>query len=364
MTLTLEQVRQTRFHLARRNGYEPVDVDNFVDKVEATLSQLSEENQTLKQQVEALGSSEPSSIFVPGDPGATDSLRAELASARGELDGVRGELQGRNEEAEQLRAELASARGELEDVRGELDGLRAELDAARGQLDAAHGELEGARGELEGTRGELGAARGEADQLRQAHAAQAAAVEEGPKGRVENIVVTSSADAAPAVTRLLQMATEQAERLVGESQVEAQRQVSEARGEAESIIDSANRKAHETLTDSRTRADRVESEARVNAERLTTDAQNRAAAVNSEADQRRTELFTALESERDQLRGRVDHLRSFEGAFRTNLTNHLQNQIKVLQDASFEPEDTPDILSEPARGSATPRLDALLGDQG
>jgi len=74
MTLTLEQVRQTRFHLARRNGYEPVDVDNFVDKVEATLSQLSEENQTLKQQVEALGSSEPSSIFVPGDPGATDPV--------------------------------------------------------------------------------------------------------------------------------------------------------------------------------------------------------------------------------------------------------------------------------------------------
>lgn len=49
MTLTLEQVRQTRFHLARRNGYEPVDVDNFVDKVEATLSQMTEENETLKQ---------------------------------------------------------------------------------------------------------------------------------------------------------------------------------------------------------------------------------------------------------------------------------------------------------------------------
>ena len=43
MTLTLEQVRQTRFHLARRNGYEPVDVDNFVDKVEVTLAQLSAE---------------------------------------------------------------------------------------------------------------------------------------------------------------------------------------------------------------------------------------------------------------------------------------------------------------------------------
>ena len=44
MTLSLEQVRQTRFHLARRNGYEPMDVDNFVDKVEVTLQQLGEEN--------------------------------------------------------------------------------------------------------------------------------------------------------------------------------------------------------------------------------------------------------------------------------------------------------------------------------
>ena len=79
MTLTLEQVRQTRFHLARRNGYEPVDVDNFVDKVEATLSQLTEENGSLKKQLEALSSSEPSSIFVPGDNADADKLRAELA---------------------------------------------------------------------------------------------------------------------------------------------------------------------------------------------------------------------------------------------------------------------------------------------
>ena len=54
MTLSLEQVRQTRFHLARRNGYEPMDVDNFVDKVEVTLQQLGEENETLKQQLDAL----------------------------------------------------------------------------------------------------------------------------------------------------------------------------------------------------------------------------------------------------------------------------------------------------------------------
>ena len=56
MTLTIEQVRDTRFHLARRNGYDPADVDTFVDKVETTLVQLAEENATLQQQVSALKS--------------------------------------------------------------------------------------------------------------------------------------------------------------------------------------------------------------------------------------------------------------------------------------------------------------------
>ena len=164
--------------------------------------------------------------------------------------------------------------------------------------------------------------------LRQAPAAEVAEPTT-PTGKVENIVVTSTAEASPAVTRLLVMATEQAERLVGESQVEAQRVVNEARAEAETVIDGANRKAHETLTDARTRADRIESEARVNAERVTGEAQANAESVNTDAERRRAELFSALESERDWLRGRVDHLRAFEDNYRKNLTAHLQSQIAV-----------------------------------
>lgn len=322
MTLTLEQVRQTRFHLARRNGYEPVDVDNFVDKVEATLSQLTEENETLKQQVEALSSSEPSSIFVPSDSGESDGLRQELHNRQGELDSVRGE-------ADSLRAEL-------QNQQDEVSRLQEELSARQRQIEALNAEV--------------------------ARLQPSADSDAYPKASVENIVVTSSAEASPAVARLLQMATEQAERLVGESQVEAQRLVGEARNEAETVIDNANKKAHETLTDARTRADRIESEARVNAERVTTDALTRADAVNTEADRRRDELFTQLEQDRDLLRGRVDKLRQFETSFRANLTNQLQGQIRMLEEAVLEPSDTPEILSEPAPESATPRLDALLGD--
>ena len=328
MTLTLEQVRQTRFHLARRNGYEPVDVDNFVDKVEATLSALTEENATLKQQIEALGSSEPSSIFVPGDSGEADKLKADLQGRQAELDGVKGELQAKADEAAQRAHELDQARNDLAAAQAELESLRSEV----GQLRAAAAS--------------------------QPVAEQPAA----PSGKVENIVVTTSAEASPAVTRLLQMATEQSERLVGEAQVEAQRIVSSARAEAESVIDNANKKAHETLTDARTRADRIESEARVNAEKVTTEAQQRADAVNGEADARRAELFTNLEQERDVLRTKVDHLRSFEATFRSNMSNHLQSQIKALSEATIEPGDTPAILSEPAPQSATPRLDALLNE--
>jgi len=332
MTLTLEQVRQTRFHLARRNGYEPVDVDNFVDKVEATLTQLSEENSTLKQQIDALSSSEPSSIFVPGDPVDSDKLKSDLQGSQSELEGLRGELARKTEELGQRQQELEAARAELDGVKAQLDATQAETEQLRQAAEQAKS------------------------------APQPVAAAEGPVGKVENIVVTSSAEASPAVTRLLQMATEQAERLVGESAAEAQRVIAGARAEAENVIDTANKKAHESLTDARTRADRIESEARVNADKVTNDAQRRADAVNGQADARRAELFTALEQERDLLRGKVDHLRSFESTFRTNLANHLQSQIKALTEATLEPSDTPAILSEPAPESATPRLDALLNE--
>lgn len=334
MTLTLEQVRQTRFHLARRNGYEPVDVDNFVDKVEATLTQLTEENGTLKSQIEALSSSEPSSIFVPGDSGDSEKLKADLQGRQSELDGLRGELNGKTEELGQRSQELEQVRAELAETKAQFEALNAETSQLRQSASAHATDTAG----------------------------QQDADSEAPTSKVENIVVTSSAEASPAVTRLLQMATEQSERLVGESKAEAQRVVSGARSEAENVIDTANKKAHETLTDARTRADRIESEARISADKVTTDAQRRADAVNGKVDARRTELFAALEQERDMLRGKVDHLRSFESTFRTNLANHLQSQIKALTEATLEPSDTPDIMGEPAPESATPRLDALLNE--
>ena len=54
MTLSLDDVRNKRFRMARKSGYEVLEVDEFVDEVEESFAQLIEENQNLKKQVESL----------------------------------------------------------------------------------------------------------------------------------------------------------------------------------------------------------------------------------------------------------------------------------------------------------------------
>jgi len=54
MTLSLDDVRNKRFRMTRRSGYEVIEVDEFVDQVEVSFEQLTEENQNLKKQLEAL----------------------------------------------------------------------------------------------------------------------------------------------------------------------------------------------------------------------------------------------------------------------------------------------------------------------
>src|SRR4051812_49311957 len=84
MTLSLDDVRNKRFRMARKSGYEVLEVDEFVDEVEATFEQLFEENQNLKKQVESLrGTSAapaaPVSVSKSG-PAAASTSPAQAAT--------------------------------------------------------------------------------------------------------------------------------------------------------------------------------------------------------------------------------------------------------------------------------------------
>ena len=59
MTLSLDDVRNKRFRMARKSGYEVLEVDEFVDEVEESFAQLIEENQSLKKQVDSLKAATP-----------------------------------------------------------------------------------------------------------------------------------------------------------------------------------------------------------------------------------------------------------------------------------------------------------------
>lgn len=305
MTLTLEEVQRVRFRMERRNspGYNVTDVDTFVDKVEATFAQMNQEIDLLRKQLDSLDTSQPEQFAAPDNSGEVARLESEVAELKNQLSQRAGDSEGDSARLSQLAAEN--------------DELRRELDSARRQS---------------------------------AQAAQAFASTSHDGGQVEHLVVTTSDEASPAVIRLVQLATDQAEQVVAEADSEARRKVEEA-----------NQRAFEITTDARTKADRIESEARVNADTMTSDAAARAAQVDQDAKKRRTELFSALETERDELSHKVVSLRGFESNYRENLVSQLQRQLDELHHGQFEPADVPELAER--REGDTPRLDALMQEQ-
>lgn len=364
MTLTLEDVKNVRFPIAKRQGegYRATEVDDFVDAVDLTFVQMSEENERLRAQLDALGGDRETA----GDPTNSSALADENARLQAEIEALRAQS---SNAGPALNASDAVSNDSVSNDSvdaGELQRLREENAGLRSELDAARKEVEQARAEVSQVRGELDAAR---------QATPLTVVNGDGAGRVEKIVVTTSAQASPAVVRMVQLHTEQAETLVSEAEAEAQRKVAEADARAQQAVSEAERRAHELTVDAQTRAERIQSEARVNADQLAHEAKAQAdqltseAAANSErvhadAEARRSELFSALEAERDALVGKVDDLRTYEGSYRSTLTEHLRGQIAHLENSTFEPEGTPVLLGEerPAIASQTPRLDALLAE--
>ena len=150
----------------------------------------------------------------------------------------------------------------------------------------------------------------------------------------ETIKVTTVADASSAAARLLEIATRNADELVGEAKDQADKIIGEAR----------------------TKAERLESESKVKADRLESDARTRSQMLDSETAERRQQLFGDLEKEKEKLNAEVENLRSFEREYRSRLKSYFQQQLAAL-DGSGEGG----IL---ASGDHAPkRLKSLLGDE-
>ncbi|SDL56212.1 DivIVA domain-containing protein [Tessaracoccus oleiagri] len=332
MSLTLEEVRRVRFRMARprETGYAVADVDNFIDKVEESFAAFENDRDLLRRELESAGTTTGGA----DNSAELNEARAAIGAKDQELESLRAELERARQEATQARQEADNAHAQ---VSGRVDEQIEKLNAANQELQRRNAELEAQneqlRSQLESTREELNQARN--DRITNAG------------GQPQHITVHAAEDAAPAVTRLLQMATDQASTLVAEAETEAARKIADA-----------EQRATEIKTDARTRAERIESEARVNAEQMTSEAEGRASRLDSDTEARRTELFADLEREQGELTLKVDALRRFEGEYRSNLGGTLQRMLQALNDDHPEPGDVPELAQ---RRSDTPRLDALAG---
>ncbi len=151
----------------------------------------------------------------------------------------------------------------------------------------------------------------------------------------EEIKVTTIGEASSAAARLLELATRNADEVVGE-----------AKDEADRIIGAA-----------RTKAERLEAETKTKTDRLEQDARTRSQMLDSETAAKRRELFGELEKEKERLDSEVENLRAFEREYRSRLKSYFTQQLQTL-DGNGEGGDLPD--------SSTPapkRLKSILGDE-
>jgi DivIVA domain-containing protein len=141
---------------------------------------------------------------------------------------------------------------------------------------------------------------------------------EQPAAPRQEIKVTTAAEASSAATRLLELATRNADEVVAEAREDAQKIVTEARTEAEKL---------ETETKSRT--DKLEQDARTRAQNL-----------DSETEARRTEVLGEIEKEKVRLDAEIENLRSFEREYRSRLKSYFTQQLQAL-DGNGEGGDLP-----------------------
>lgn len=164
-------------------------------------------------------------------------------------------------------------------------------------------------------------------------AAAPAAVASTPA--VQEIKVSTVADASSAAARLLEIATRNADELVND-----------AKDEADKIIGAA-----------RTKAERLESETKSKADRIESDARTRAQMLDSETEAKRRESLATLEQDRNSLSSEIETLRSFEREYRSRLKSYFNQQLATLEGES---ETAAPAVSE----QAPKRLKSILGEDG
>ena len=131
--MTLEQIRNIRFHKAKRDGYQPEEVDTFIENVVAAFDAVLSERSANKKKIETLEKD------LAACRARESSVGEALLTAQHQADIVLSEAQSRaelmREEARLQAAEIvAGTKGEVEEQKKMAEMLRQEVTAFKGRL--------------------------------------------------------------------------------------------------------------------------------------------------------------------------------------------------------------------------------------
>lgn len=131
--LNLEQIRNIRFHKARRDGYMPEEVDSFIEEVVATFEAVLSERTAEKNRVKEIETS------LAACRARESSVGEALLIAQHQADIIVNEAQSRAElileEARMQAKEIIGAtQMEVEEQKKITDALRQEVSSFKGRL--------------------------------------------------------------------------------------------------------------------------------------------------------------------------------------------------------------------------------------
>lgn len=131
MTLSLDDVRNKRFRLARKSGYEVAEVDDFLDQLQESFAQLIEENETLKKQLDSLGSDQPAPVAEPSvdEPAPREVAEPETIIVTASTDASAAVVRLVQMSTEQAERLVAEATADAERIRSEADSSAHQLDS-------------------------------------------------------------------------------------------------------------------------------------------------------------------------------------------------------------------------------------------
>lgn len=328
MALTPEDVVKKEFSKPKgfgRNGYDEIQVDDFLDEIVVELRRLNAENDELTDKLDDCrkGKSNAAGAAAPAGgastvPALTPVNNGGDAAAKAEIERLKKELEQAKAQAKQPAAPATSNNSaELAKVKEDLAKVTSERDAAREELERTQ------RG-LTSTRDELNRAKERVAELEKAGS------EAKPAALADNS--TASSGAAADAAGIVALAQRLHDQHVKEGEVERDRLKSEAKSFHDRTISEAKAKSEELVSTGQKKHDDLVAKGQAEHDRLVKTGTDKSTSLVNDAEERRKSILADLELRKGNLNSEIEKLQNHEADYRNNLRGYLTEQLRKLDD--------------------------------